>query len=51
MAVKFDTFKGTKVIVLSRDDIDDKYPFIFGKQKAKLILQNLDAVREFAESD
>lgn len=50
MPVKFDEFKGHKVIKLMRDD-NDTYPFIFGKAKAKLIVENLDAVKKFAESE
>lgn len=48
MVVEFDEFKGNKMIVLKRSD-DDAYPFKFGKNKAKLILENLDAVKKFAE--
>jgi hypothetical protein len=41
-------FKGNKTITLKRD-ANDKYPFTFGKAKAKLILENLEAVKTFAE--
>jgi len=29
---------------------EDKYGFTFGKQKARLVLENLDEIRKFAES-
>ncbi len=45
---EFDEFKGHKVIRLMRSE-DDTYPFIFGKNKAKLVVDNFDAIKEFAE--
>ena len=48
MVVEFGEFKGNKMIILKRDD-EDRYPFQFGKGKAKLIADNLDAILEFAE--
>ena len=45
---EFGEFKGRKVIKLKRS-ADDKYPFIFGKAKAKLIIENYDIIKEFAE--
>ena len=43
-------YKGNKIIVLKRTP-EDKYPFQFGIGKAKLILENLDAIRAFVESE
>jgi uncharacterized protein (DUF2164 family) len=43
-------FKGNKTIKLMRNELD-KYPFNFGLNKAKLILDNLDAVRKFVEDN
>ena len=43
-------FKGNKIITLKRN-ADDKYPFSFGKAKAKLILENLEAIKQFAEDE
>lgn len=40
-------YKGNPTITL-KDHADDKYGFTFGKAKARLILANLDAIREFA---
>ena len=36
--------------VLKRAD-DDKYPFSFGKSKAKLIVENFEAIKKFAEEE
>jgi len=43
-------FKGNKIITLKRTS-DDKYPFSFGKAKAKLIIENLEAIKKFAEEE
>lgn len=48
MAVEYSEFKGNKLIVLKRSD-EDKFPFSFGKGKARLIVENFDAIKEFAE--
>ena len=32
-------------------DEDDEYPFKFGVGKAKLILENIDAIKEFVEEN
>jgi len=41
-------FKGKPMLVIKRDE-NDKYPFSFGLAKAKLILENLDAIKKFVE--
>ncbi len=41
-------FKGNKMIVLKNDE-EDKYPFQFGVKKAKLVLENIDAIKKFVE--
>lgn len=41
-------FKGNPMIVLKNDE-DDQYPFQFGVKKAKLVLENIEAVRKFVE--
>lgn len=41
-------FKGNKMIVLKNDE-EDKYPFQFGVKKAKLVLENIDAIKAFVE--
>jgi len=48
--VEFSEFKGNKVIILKRDE-NDKYPFSFGVTKAKLILDHIDAIKEFVEQN
>ncbi len=50
MPVDYSEFKGHKLIILKRTN-DDKYPFSFGKSKAKLIVENLEAIKAFAESE
>lgn len=41
-------YKGNALIVLNADS---KFPFQFGMAKAKLILEHLDSIRKFVESD
>jgi len=50
MVVEQGEYKGNKMITLKRDD-DDKYPFSFGKAKAKLIVENFEEVKKFAEEE
>jgi hypothetical protein len=38
------------MISLFRDD-NDLYPFMFGVGKAKLILENIDAIKQFVEEN
>lgn len=40
-------FKGHKIMSLKRDE-NDKFPFSFGKSKAKLIVENIEAIKQFA---
>lgn len=39
-------FKGNKMIVIKNDE-QDQYPFQFGVKKAKLVLENIDAIKDF----
>lgn len=41
-------FKGNKVLCLNPES---KFAFSFGLAKAKLILENLDVIRKFVETD
>jgi len=50
MPVEYGEFKGNKMIILKRNDADT-FPFQFGKGKAKLIVENLDAIKSFAEEE
>ncbi|MBI2079671.1 hypothetical protein HYT84_02820 [Candidatus Micrarchaeota archaeon] len=45
--VEFGEFKGNKMITMKRDE-NDKYPFSFGKAKAKLIVENFEEIKKFA---
>ncbi len=47
MVVEYDEFKGHKLIVLKRNEADN-YPFKFGKAKARLIVENIEAIKAFA---
>lgn len=48
MVVDYGEFKGHKMIILKKD-MGDEYPFQFGKAKAKLIIEHIDAIKDFAE--
>ncbi|MBI4210342.1 MAG: hypothetical protein HY544_02440 [Candidatus Diapherotrites archaeon] len=48
MPVEYGEFKGNKVMTLKRDE-NDRYPFTFGKGKAKLIVENFEDIKKFAE--
>ncbi|MDR0675597.1 MAG: hypothetical protein LBF97_00960 [Elusimicrobiota bacterium] len=48
---QIDEYKGNKVLTIKRDE-NDKYTFSFGVQKAKLIIENLEDIKNFiAEND
>ncbi len=48
--VEYKEFKGNKIISLRRDE-NDKFGFSFGKSKAKLIVENFEAIKKFVEGD
>ncbi len=48
MAVTESEFKGNPMIVLSQGD-EDRYPFQFGLKKAKLVIEHIDAIKQFIE--
>jgi hypothetical protein len=50
MPVEYSEFKGNKMIKLLSGE-EDKYPFTFGKGKAKKIVKNYDAIKAFAEEE
>lgn len=50
MVAEYDEFKGHKLIVLKRDE-NDQFGFRFGKTKAKLIVDNIDEIKKFAEEE
>lgn len=41
-------FKGNRMIVLKSSE-EDKYPFQFGVKKAKLVVENIEAIKKFVE--
>ena len=44
--VEHSDYKGNPVLVLRRSE-DDKVPFSFGINKAKMILENLEEIKKF----
>jgi len=48
--VEYSEYKGNKIIILKRDE-NDRYPFSFGKAKARLIVENFEAIKKFAEEE
>jgi hypothetical protein len=50
MVVEYGDFKGNKMIILKRNDADN-FPFQFGKGKAKLIVENYEAIKQFAAEE
>ncbi len=50
MVVEISEFKGNKILVLKKT-ADDTYPFSFGVNKAKLILEHLDDIKKFVEDN
>lgn len=43
-------FKGNAMIVLKNSE-EDQYPFQFGVKKAKLVLENIEAIKKFVEKN
>lgn len=43
-------YKGKPLLILKRSE-DDKYPFSFGVSKAKLIVENFEAIKKFVEEN
>lgn len=41
-------FKGNKILCLNPES---KFPFSFGVAKAKLILENIDVIKKFVETE
>lgn len=50
MVVEFGELKGNKLIILKRTE-QDTFPFQFGKGKAKLIVENFEAIKKFSEEE
>ncbi len=43
-------FKGNAMIVIKNNE-EDQYPFQFGVKKAKLALENIDAIKAIVEKN
>lgn len=41
-------FKGNIMIVIKNNE-EDKFPFQFGLKKAKLVLENIEEIKKFVE--
>lgn len=50
MPVEYGEFKGNKLIKLKRTE-EDQFPFQFGKGKAKLIVENFEEIKAFADEE
>jgi hypothetical protein len=48
--VELSEYKGNALIVLKASE-DSKWPFQFGVSKARLILENIDAIQAFVASN
>jgi len=48
MLVEESEYKGNPMLVLKQTE-DDKFPFQFGIKKAKLVLENMEAIKKFVE--
>ncbi len=46
---RLDSYKGNSMIVLTPPNT--RFPFQFGLTKAKMIVENIDAIRAFVETD
>lgn len=43
-------YKGKPLLIIKRNE-EDKYPFSFGLSKAKLIVDNIEAIKKFIEEN
>ncbi|MGC8479552.1 MAG: hypothetical protein ACP5M9_02695 [Candidatus Micrarchaeia archaeon] len=50
MPTKISEYKGHPILSLLKDE-NDARPFTFGLTKAKLIIDNIDAIKEFVENN
>ncbi len=48
--IEYGEFKGNKLIKLKRSE-EDTFPFSFGRSKAKLIVENFEAIKKFADEE
>jgi hypothetical protein len=50
MIIEYSEYKGNKIMVIKRDE-NDRFPFSFGKNKAKIIVENIEAIKNFADEE
>ena len=50
MIVERSEYKCNPMLVLKRNE-DDKFPFSFGLNKAKMILESIDDIKKFVEEN
>ena len=43
-------YKGKPLLIIKRNE-DDKFPFSFGLNKARMILENIDEIKKFVEEN
>ena len=48
--IEYGEFKGNKMIIIKKNE-EDRFPFQFGKAKAKMIVENFEAIKKFAEEE
>jgi len=46
MIIEEGEYKGSPVLTIKKDELD-KYPFSFGYAKAKMMIDNIDRIKEF----
>ena len=46
MIIEEGEYKGSPVLTIKKDELD-KYPFSFGYAKAKMMVDNIDRIKEF----
>lgn len=50
MSAERGEFQGKPILVLKRDE-KDRFPFSFGLSKARLIIENFDAIKKFVDDN
>ena len=48
--IEYGEFKGNKMIIIKKNE-EDRFPFQFGKTKAKMIVENFEEIKKFAEEE
>lgn len=43
-------YQGKPILILKRNE-DDRFPFSFGVSKARLIVENIDAIKKFVDEN